>query len=174
MPEEHTGQVGFDYAWKELLSRAQQAGTYMSCNTNVFDAAMFKIVWKQVISAIAFSLSSCDDDETIQRAVGGFRQCASLAGAFGLPEVFDFIAGTLSQATGLVDAEGDVDRKGMNNPVVEVEGQNVTVSRLSIEFGTNIRGQLAAVVLFTVANSNADSIREGWEQVRYRTSSGTR
>ena len=26
MPEEHTGQLGFEYAWKELLTRARQAG----------------------------------------------------------------------------------------------------------------------------------------------------
>ncbi|EJD53363.1 Sec7-domain-containing protein [Auricularia subglabra TFB-10046 SS5] len=161
MPEEHLGQVGFDYAWKELLVRSQQAGSFMVCNTRLFDADMFKAVWKQVISAIAYSLSTCDDDETIQRAVGGFRQCASLAGVFQLPEVFDYIAATLSRATGLVHE----DMKSLNNPVVEVEGQSVTVSTLSINFGTNIRGQLAAVVLFTVANSNANSIREGWSQI---------
>lgn len=27
MPEEHTGQLGFDYAWKELLSRSKTAGS---------------------------------------------------------------------------------------------------------------------------------------------------
>ncbi|KZV94082.1 hypothetical protein EXIGLDRAFT_673441 [Exidia glandulosa HHB12029] len=162
MPEEHTGQVGFNYAWKELLQRSQQAGRFMVCNTNLFDASMFNVIWKPVISAIAYSLSTCDDDETIQRAVGGFRQCASLAGVFQLPEVFDFIAATLSEATGLVL---DADVKAVNNPVVEVEGQSVTISALSISFGTNIRGQLAAVVLFTVANSNANSIRDGWAQI---------
>lgn len=26
MPEEHTGQLGFEYAWKELLARARHAG----------------------------------------------------------------------------------------------------------------------------------------------------
>jgi brefeldin A-resistance guanine nucleotide exchange factor 1 len=26
MPEEHTGQLGFDYAWKELLLRSKHAG----------------------------------------------------------------------------------------------------------------------------------------------------
>ena len=26
MPEEHTGQLGFEYAWKELLLRARQSG----------------------------------------------------------------------------------------------------------------------------------------------------
>ena len=27
MPEEHTGQLGFEYAWKELLARSRQTGT---------------------------------------------------------------------------------------------------------------------------------------------------
>ena len=27
MPEEHDGQLGFNYAWKELLKRAESAGT---------------------------------------------------------------------------------------------------------------------------------------------------
>lgn len=26
MPEEHTGQAGFEYAWKELLTRSRQTG----------------------------------------------------------------------------------------------------------------------------------------------------
>jgi brefeldin A-resistance guanine nucleotide exchange factor 1 len=26
MPEEHEGQLGFNYAWKELLHRAESAG----------------------------------------------------------------------------------------------------------------------------------------------------
>lgn len=26
MPEEHTGQLGFEYAWKELLARSRNAG----------------------------------------------------------------------------------------------------------------------------------------------------
>ncbi|KIO27117.1 hypothetical protein M407DRAFT_73603 [Tulasnella calospora MUT 4182] len=47
-------------------------------------------------------------------------------------------------------------------PVVEVEGQSLTVSPLSVRFGTNLRGQLATVVLFAIANGNGNAIREGW------------
>ena len=28
MPEEHTGLLGFEYAWKELLARSRQTGKY--------------------------------------------------------------------------------------------------------------------------------------------------
>ena len=29
MPEEHTGQLGFEYAWKELLARTRHAGEFI-------------------------------------------------------------------------------------------------------------------------------------------------
>jgi brefeldin A-resistance guanine nucleotide exchange factor 1 len=28
MPEEHTGQLGFEFAWKELLMRSRQSGVW--------------------------------------------------------------------------------------------------------------------------------------------------
>lgn len=30
MPEEHTGQLGFEYAWKELLVRSRHSGTIVN------------------------------------------------------------------------------------------------------------------------------------------------
>lgn len=34
MPEEHTGQVGFEYAWKELLSRTNSTGSQFIANSS--------------------------------------------------------------------------------------------------------------------------------------------
>jgi brefeldin A-resistance guanine nucleotide exchange factor 1 len=126
---------------------------------------MFKLSWKPVISAIAYAFTSFDDDYVMQRAISGFRQCATLAGKFKLPEVFDYIVMSLSHATGLIADEEGSRPKSLNFPVVEVEEQSVTVSTLSIKFGTNFRAQLAAVVLFTIANGNGNAIRDGWVQV---------
>ncbi|EAU88400.2 Sec7 domain-containing protein [Coprinopsis cinerea okayama7 len=163
MPEEHSGQVGFEYAWKELLTRSRQAGDFVQYNTSVFDVEMFKAVWKPVISAIAYAFITFDDDYIIQRAVAGFRQCATLAGRFNLPDVFDFVVISLSQATGLLSES--LPAQVPNYPIVEVEGQSVTVSKLSVEFGTNFKGQLAAVVLFNIVNGNGNALREGWTQI---------
>ncbi|CAE6427640.1 unnamed protein product [Rhizoctonia solani] len=163
MPEEHTGQLGFDYAWKELLLRSKHAGEYIVCNTSSFDKEMFELTWQPVIQAIAFAFTNIDDDYVIERAIAGFRQCATLAGYFKLPEVFDFVVGQLSQATGLLGSP-TLSRSTVY-PIVQVEGQDVTVSPLSVKFGTNLKGQLAAVVLFNIANGNGNAIREGWRQV---------
>ncbi|KAI0797843.1 Sec7-domain-containing protein [Abortiporus biennis] len=163
MPEEHTGQLGFEYAWKELLQRSRQAGRYMICNSNVFDIDMFKSVWKPVLSAIAFAFITFDDDYVIERAIAGFRQCATLARHFNLPDVFDYIVIQLSQATALLP--DSLPSQVPNWPVVDIEAQPVTVSTLSVKFGTNFKGQLAAVVLFNIVNGNANALREGWTQI---------
>lgn len=125
---------------------------------------MFSSVWKDVISAIAHAFITFDDDYTVQRAISGFRQCATLAGQFNLPEVFDFVVTSLSQVTGLVPDV--IMTRVPHYPVVEVDSQDVTVSSLSIKFGTNLKGQLAAVVLFAIINGNGNAIRDGWTQVR--------
>ena len=193
MPEEHTGQLGFEYAWKELLARSRQSGTplrfnyfrqhrslstvipigeLLMCNSALFDVNMFKSVWKPVISAIAYAFISFDDDYIIQRAIAGFRQCATLAGRFNLPDVFDFVVVSLSQATSLLSES--LPAQVPNYPVVEVEGQAITVSSLSVKFGTNFKGQLAVVVLFNIVNGNGNALREGWTQVSptHRTERG--
>ncbi|KAG0706344.1 hypothetical protein DFH29DRAFT_169682 [Suillus ampliporus] len=163
MPEEHTGQLGFEYAWKELLTRSRQSGPFLMRNSALFDLDMFKTVWKPLISAIAYAFISFDDDYVIQRAISGFRQCATLAGHFHLPDVFDFVVVSLSQATSLLSE--NLPTQVPNYPVVEVEGQSVTVSSLSVKFGTNFKGQLAAVVLFNIVNGNGNALREGWTQI---------
>jgi Sec7-like guanine-nucleotide exchange factor len=87
-----------------------------------------------------------------------------LAGRFDLPDVFDFVVVSLSQATSLLS--DSLPAQVPNYPLVEVEGQAITVSSLAVKFGTNFKGQLAAVVLFNIVNGNGNALREGWTQVR--------
>ncbi|KAG6819604.1 hypothetical protein H0H93_010328 [Arthromyces matolae] len=163
MPEEHTGQLGFEHAWKELLTRSRRAGDFMICNSPSFDIELFKAAWKPVISAIAYAFISFEEEYVIQRSISGFRQCATLAGHFQLPDVFDFVVVSLSEATSLLSDH--IPARVPHYPVIEVEGLSVTVSNLSVKFGTNFKGQLAAVVLFNIVNGNGNALREGWTQV---------
>ncbi|VDC07154.1 unnamed protein product [Peniophora sp. CBMAI 1063] len=163
LPEEHAGQLGFEFAWKELLMRSRKAGELVLTNSPAFDKEMFKSVWKPVITAITYAFMTFDDDYAIERAIAGFRQCATLAGHFELPDVFDYVVISLSQATNLL-SESLITEVPMY-PVVTVEGQSITVSSLAVKFGANLKGQLAAVVLFNIMNRNGNAIREGWTQV---------
>jgi golgi-specific brefeldin A-resistance guanine nucleotide exchange factor 1 len=135
----------------------------MMCKSSEFDADMIKAVWTPVISAIAHAFITFEDDYVIERAIAGFRQCATLAGHFQMRDVFDFIVVSLSQATNLISDGTPAELP--NYAVVEVDGQQVTVSSLSVDFGTNVKGQLAAVVLFNIVNGNGNALREGWTQV---------
>lgn len=78
--------------------------------------------------------------------------------------VHAFLLKNCKPATGLLD-DRDPSQSSLNNPVVDFEGQSLTVSSLSVRFGLNFKAQLAVVVLFTIANGNGNSIREGWSQV---------
>lgn len=163
MPEEHTGQLGFEYAWKELLMRSRQSGDFLICNAADFDVEMFKSSWRSTVSAIAYAFINFENDYVMERAISGFRQCATLAGHFHLPDVFDYIVVSLSQATSLLSDSLPI--QVPNYPTVDVDGQPVTVSSLSVKFGTNLKGQLAAVVLFNIVNGNGNALREGWTQI---------
>lgn len=44
----------------------------MICNSTLFDIAMFKAVWRPVISAIAYAFISFEDEFIIQRAIASF------------------------------------------------------------------------------------------------------
>ncbi|KAN0061081.1 GDP/GTP exchange factor for ARF [Thecaphora frezii] len=163
MPEEHAGQLGFDYAWKEILRRSRTAGSYTVNRTAVFDRGMFESSWKPIFSSIALAFSSFRDEYMVERAISGIRQCAILASNFGMTEIFDFMVHSLASATGLLDSS--VPQSATTNATLEVEGQQITVSPLSVRFGVNFKGQLAAVVLFTIANGNGDAIRSGWSDI---------
>ncbi|KAL7423835.1 GDP/GTP exchange factor for ARF [Cryptotrichosporon argae] len=165
LPEEHVGQPGFDYAWKSLMQRSRTAGPMLLCNTAAFDEPMFRLAWRPLVSAIAYAFTmSSTDEHVIQRAIAGFRQCASLAGRFHLPEVFDTIVQSLSTATGLLD-DTDEGYTVSAYPTTEKDGQEITVSPLAIRFGQSYRAQLATVVLFGIANGNGGAIRTSWAQV---------
>jgi brefeldin A-resistance guanine nucleotide exchange factor 1 len=179
MPEEHVGQLGFDFTWKELLRKSRTAGPLLEAhNSAVFDKAMFELAWRPVVAAIAHAFSTFQDEHLLERAISGFRQCAVLASRFGMVDMFDFMLRVLAGATGLLDASlpREMQIQGLqingtptvaipNNAVVEVEDQKVTVSPLSVRFGMNFKGQLAAVVLFTIANGNGDAVRHGWAEI---------
>ncbi|KAF5365564.1 hypothetical protein D9757_010895 [Collybiopsis confluens] len=79
MPEEHTGALGFEYAWKEVLARSRQAGPLIICNSPLFDVEMFKSVWRPVISAIAYAFisfhSASPTEVKVQELTIGHIQC---------------------------------------------------------------------------------------------------
>jgi brefeldin A-resistance guanine nucleotide exchange factor 1 len=135
----------------------------MISNSPVFDKELFRTMWKPVTPAITFAFMTFDDDYIVERAIEGFRQCATLAVHFQLPEVFDYIVISLSQATGLLSENSPSEVPVY--PVVEVEGKSITVSSLAVNFGAQVKRQLAFGTLFNKIKCDGNAIREGWIQV---------
>lgn len=61
MPEEHEGQLGFNFAWKQLLHRAKSAGLFTVCDTAAYDKDIFTLAWKPAVAAISYGK---DDQRT--------------------------------------------------------------------------------------------------------------
>ncbi|RCH92835.1 GDP/GTP exchange factor for ARF, partial [Rhizopus stolonifer] len=161
MPEEHEGLLGFNYAWKQLQHRSESAGLFEPCSTLVYDQFMFKLIWKPLMAAISCAFTTAQDDNTLEKAITAFRHCATLAANFELVDVFDSIILNLAQTTGLLDNPAFAGP----DPIVDVAGQKFVVSKLAVKFGHNYKGQLAAVVLFTVVTRYGDSLRKSWTKV---------
>ncbi|KAI8641644.1 hypothetical protein BD408DRAFT_345726 [Parasitella parasitica] len=163
MPEEHEGLLGFNYGWKQLQHRSTFCGKFIQCETSCYDKAVFELSWKPIVAAISYVFSTAQDDDTLQKAITGFRQCASLAAHFELFNVFDSIVVNLATMSGLLEsANGNT---SVPDPIVDVAGQKYVVSKLAIRFGRNYKGQLAAVVLFAIVTRHGDTLRKGWLKV---------
>ncbi|KAK5816093.1 hypothetical protein F5H01DRAFT_343687 [Linnemannia elongata] len=161
LPQEHEGQLGFNYAWKELLHRAETAGPLTVSNTAMYDKELFTSSWKPIMSAISYAFNMAQDDATLQKSLTGYYQCAILAAHFKLPDIFDRITMSLARMTGLLDTP----HNPADNRDVVVEGTTITVSDLAVQFGKSYKGQLAAVVAFGVANEHGNMIRSGWKPI---------
>lgn len=117
---------------------------------------------KQFLFLLAFS--TAPDDATLQKAITGFHQCAELSATYKLYDVFDYIIMSLAKMTGLLGSK--YSNGTANNSTVKVQDTEITVSQLAVQFGRNYKGQLAAVVLFAVANEHGNILRDGWKYVR--------
>lgn len=182
MPEEHEGRLGFNYAWKQLLHRADSCGSFVVCDTTAYDKDLFQLAWKPALAAIAYgscanmreylvdkylithhiAFDTAQDDSTLQKAISGFHQCAMLSAHFQLHDVFDAIVINLANMTGLIEETNG--RNSVPDPIVDVAGQKYVVSDLAIRFGRNYKGQLAAVVAFAVVTRHGNSMRKGWKK----------
>jgi hypothetical protein len=82
MPEEHEGQLGFNFAWKQLLHHAKSAGLFTVCDTAIYDKDIFMLAWKPAVAAISYGKclnefvnDSVDNFVLISFASNSFQHC---------------------------------------------------------------------------------------------------
>ncbi|KKA28301.1 hypothetical protein TD95_003031 [Thielaviopsis punctulata] len=162
LPEEHDNQQGFDYAWRELLSKADHESEMLICETNIYDAEIFATAWKPIVSTLAYVFMSATDDAVFARVVTGFHECARIAAKYAITEALDQIVYCLCQMSTLAE---QLPYNINLNTEVQVGDSSVMVSELAVKLGRDFRAQLATLVLFRVLNGNETLIKKGWNHI---------
>lgn len=162
LPDEHDNKHAFDYAWRELIAKAESAGPLIRCDTNIYDADMFAITWKPVVATLAYVFMSATDDTVFSRVINGFYECARIASAYGITEALDHIIYCLSHMTTL--ATETVSNTSLNTEV-QAEDSKVMVSEVSVKLGRDFRASLAVSVLFRVIADNERVVQKSWKHV---------
>ncbi|KAF8463526.1 hypothetical protein BDZ91DRAFT_698450 [Kalaharituber pfeilii] len=162
LPDEHDNKDAFDYAWKELLIKAETVSDLVICDTNIYDADMFAKTWRPIVATLSYVFMSATDDAVFSRVITGFDQCAQIATRYKLTECMDRIV----QCLGIISTlSTETPPSTALNTEVKVGESTVMVSELAVKFGRDFKAQLATVVLFRVISGNEGLLREGWHTI---------
>ncbi|KAL9129051.1 MAG: hypothetical protein Q9217_002391 [Psora testacea] len=162
LPDEHNNNKAFHYTWEGLLAKARNAGTLTICNTNVFDADMFRATWRPIVATLSYVFMSASDDVVFSRVVLGFDQCAQIAARYGITEALDRIVFCLSSMSSL---SSKIATNTALNTEVQADGKSIMVSELAVKFGRDYKAQLACAVLFRLIPGKEQSIQDGWQHI---------
>ncbi|KAL9104134.1 MAG: hypothetical protein Q9163_000881 [Psora crenata] len=162
LPDEHNNDKAFHYTWEGLLIKAQSAGALTLCNTNIFDADMFRATWRPIVATLSYVFMSASDDAVFSRVILGFDQCAQIAAKYGVAEALDRIVFCLSSMSSL---SSNTATNTTLNTEVQVEEKSIMVSELAVKFGRDYKAQLACAVLFRLIPGKEQSIQDGWQHI---------
>jgi brefeldin A-resistance guanine nucleotide exchange factor 1 len=56
LPDEHEGDLGFAFAWRELMKNSSKMSNCPPLQTNAYDKEMFSIVWWPILAAISYGI----------------------------------------------------------------------------------------------------------------------
>lgn len=166
LPDEHENKHAFDYTWREMLLKSELAGRLITCNTNVYDADMFAVTWKPIVSTLSYVFMSATDDAVFARIVTGFDECARVAAKYRNTDALDHIVYCLSQMSTLAT---ELPLNTALNTEVQAGGGSVMVSELAVKLGRDFRAQLAMLVLFQVVTGNEMLVGRSWKKVCFPT-----
>jgi len=156
MPEEHDGELGFNYQWRELIQRSKTDNDFTICDTSLYDKNMFVTTCNLTIAAISYAFDTAEDDITIQKAIIGLHYCTLIAKKFKMNNIIDNIINSLSLLSGLQNETPEG-----YDPLAKPK----TLDKWSVEFGINCKGQVASLLMFDIAADYGDSIHVGWKSI---------
>ncbi|KAI8326498.1 hypothetical protein GQ54DRAFT_336661 [Martensiomyces pterosporus] len=140
-PEEHEGEAGFDYAWREVCASDSSAGAWASTRgrTTEYDRGLLAATWPRLLRALVRILTYFTSDHTLRLALSGLHALVASAAHYGLHACVDESLRLLVQMTGLADSSLHSD---LLSPQVLVKSYN-RYSLLDPESPTSPLGVIA-------------------------------
>ncbi|KAJ1370138.1 G-box binding factor [Parelaphostrongylus tenuis] len=169
MPAEQTGLVKENYLWKVLLRRGESPeGHFKHAPTGWNDHDLFSITWGPAVATLTYVFDKSEHDVILQKALNGFRKCASIAAYYGMKDVFDNLIIHLCKfSTLMCNHEGNEEenlemqrQRGINELTPGVQHE-----RIALAFGENRKAQMATKTMFQLVHANGDILREGWRNM---------
>ncbi|OUM69181.1 hypothetical protein PIROE2DRAFT_2875 [Piromyces sp. E2] len=156
MPEEHDGELGFNYQWRELIQRSKTDNEFTICDTAIYDKNMFVTTCKLTIAAISYAFDTAEDDITIQKAIIGLHYCTLIAKKFKMNNIIDNVINSLSLLSGLQNETPE-----SYDPIAKPK----TLDKWSVEFGSNTKDQVASLLMFDITADYGNNIHGGWKNI---------
>uniref|UniRef100_A0A1I8JRL0 SEC7 domain-containing protein n=1 Tax=Macrostomum lignano TaxID=282301 RepID=A0A1I8JRL0_9PLAT len=145
LPNEDAAYV---LAYSLILRRGStEQASFIRAPVGQLDLDLFNLIWgphrgPRVLSHVFDK--TADEAIVVPKAISGFRKCAMISAHYGLTDVFDNIIISLCKFTGLLSSSPD---------------------NIAVQFGGNIKAQLAAKTVCGLTHRHGDILREGWKNL---------
>ncbi|KAJ2902271.1 GDP/GTP exchange factor for ARF, partial [Coemansia aciculifera] len=105
-PEEHEGEAGFEFAWREVTASDSNTGPWASTrgNTAEYDRCLLAETWPRLLQALARILTHFNSDQTLRLALSGLHALVATATHYGLSACVNETICLLSSISGLTNS----------------------------------------------------------------------
>lgn len=166
MPAEQTGLVRESYLWKVLLRRGKTVdGNFINIEGYAHDKDIFQLVWGPTLAALSFIFDR-STDSTYHKSLVAFGKGATISANFMLDESFNAIILTLCKFTTLLNGINGVGADSSHPNSTNMVNNNTSELTTTIQFGLNMKAQLALKTVFAIVHGHGDCLRcDGWKNV---------
>ncbi|KAJ1998519.1 GDP/GTP exchange factor for ARF, partial [Coemansia thaxteri] len=104
-PEEHEGEAGFEFAWRDVSASDSLIGPWASTRgvTAEYDRSLLAATWPRLLQSLAHILTHFNSDHTLRLALSGLHALVSSAAHYGLSACVNEAIRLLANTTGLTD-----------------------------------------------------------------------
>eukprot|EP00096_Caligus_rogercresseyi_P011995 TRINITY_DN4899_c0_g1_i1.p1 TRINITY_DN4899_c0_g1~~TRINITY_DN4899_c0_g1_i1.p1 ORF type:complete len:1410 (-),score=354.63 TRINITY_DN4899_c0_g1_i1:392-4306(-) len=145
MPAEQSGVVRENYLWKCVLKRGLESD-FLESSNGTFDHELFGITWGPTIAALSYVFDKAEN--SLDKSLGGFQKCATIAAHYSMIDVFDNLIISLCKFTTLLSVE----ELSKNSPFL-------------VSYGSNEKALAATRLVVSLVVKHGDILREGWKNI---------